>query len=94
MESIYTPIISYHKCVFMSSIYDNFTVERCEKNMIQISKEEAQFLRANGVKEGITRTSRQCSHRHTYWCAEDRYILTLLDEFNKNTKVVETYGEV
>ena len=93
MESIYTPIISYHKCVFMSSIYDNFMVES-SGTMIQITKEQAQFLRANGVKEGITRTSRQCSHRHIYWCAEDRYILALLDEFNKNTKVVETYGTV
>lgn len=64
------------------------------KCMIQITKEQSEFLRANGVKEGITRTSRQCSHRHIYWCAEDRYILALLDEFNKNTKVVETYGEV
>jgi hypothetical protein len=27
------------------------------------------------------------------WCAEDKYILALLDEFNKNVKVVETYGE-
>ena len=49
--------------------------------MIQITKEQSEFLRANGVKEGITRTSRQCSHRHIYWCAEDRYILALLDEF-------------
>ena len=64
------------------------------KLMIQITKAQAQFLRANGVKEGITRTSKQCSHRHTYWCAEDRYILTLLDEFNKSTKVVLTYGTV
>lgn len=62
--------------------------------MVTISKEQAQFLRANGVKEGITRTSRQCSHRHTYWCAEDKYILALLDEFNKGVNVVLTYGEV
>lgn len=62
--------------------------------MIQIAKEQAAFLRANGVKEGIIRTSRQCSHRHIYWCAEDRYILALLDEFNKNVKIAETYGTV
>lgn len=62
--------------------------------MIQITKEQAQFLRANGVKEGITRTSRQCSHRHTYWCAEDKYILALLEEFNKGVNVVLTCGEV
>ncbi len=62
--------------------------------MIQISKAQAEFLRANGVKEGITRTSKQCSHRHTYWCSEDDYIIALLDEFNKNTKVVFTYGKV
>ena len=68
--------------------------ERCEI-MIQITKEQAQFLRANGVKEGITRPMRQKSKRgKRIWCAEDRYILALLDEFNKNTKVVETYGTV
>ena len=62
--------------------------------MIQITKEQAAFLRSKGVREGITRTSRQCSRRHTYWCAEDRYILALLDEFNKNVKVVFAYGTV
>ena len=65
------------------------------KCMIQISKEQAQFLRANGVKEGITRPMKQKSKRgKRIWCAEDRYILALLDEFNKNVKVVETYGTV
>ena len=65
------------------------------KFMIQISKEQATFLRANGVKEGITRPMKQKSKRgKRIWCAEDRYILALLDEFNKNTKVVETYGTV
>jgi len=63
--------------------------------MIQISKEQAQFLRANGVKEGITRPMRQKSKRgKRMWCAEDKYILTLLDEFNKGVVIVETYGEV
>ena len=63
--------------------------------MIQISKEQAQFLRANGVKEGITRPMKQKSKRgKRIWCAEDRYILALLDEFNKNTNVVLTYGTV
>ena len=64
------------------------------KIMIQITKEQAAFLRANGVKEGITRTMRQKSKRKRIMCAEDKYILALLDEFNKNTKVVLTYGEV
>ena len=63
--------------------------------MIQISKEQATFLRASGVEEGITRPMKQKSKRgKRIWCAEDRYILALLDEFNKNTKVVETYGTV
>ena len=63
--------------------------------MIQISKEQAQFLRANGVKEGITRPMRQKSKRgKRMWCAEEKYILTLLDEFNKGVVIVETYGEV
>lgn len=65
------------------------------KNMVIISKEQAQFLRANGVKEGITRPMRQKSKRgKRMWCAEDKYILTLLDEFNKGVVIVETYGEV
>ena len=63
--------------------------------MIQISKEQATFLRANGVKEGITRPMKQKSKRgKRIWCAEDRYILALLDEFNKNINVGETYGTV
>lgn len=63
--------------------------------MIQITKEQAQFLRANGVKEGIARPLRQKSKRgKRIWCAEDKYILTLLDEFNKNVNVIETYGRV
>ena len=64
------------------------------KCMIQITKEQAAFLRANGVKEGITRTMRQKSKRKRIMCAEDKYILALLDEFNKSVKVVETYGTV
>jgi hypothetical protein len=63
--------------------------------MIQITKEQAQFLRTNGVKEGITRPMKQKSKRgKRIWCAEDRYILALLDEFNKNVNVVLTYGTV
>ena len=63
--------------------------------MIQITKEQAAFLRASGVQEGITRPMKQKSKRgKRIWCAEDKYILTLLDEFNKGVKVVETYGEV
>lgn len=63
--------------------------------MVIISKEQAQFLRANGVKEGVTRPMRQKSKRgKRIWCAEDKYILALLDEFNKGVQVVETYGEV
>lgn len=62
--------------------------------MIKITKAQAVYLRTKGVKEGITRTSKQCSHRHIYWCAEDQYILALLNEFSENTKVVYTYGDV
>lgn len=62
--------------------------------MIKITKAQAVYLRTKGVKEGITRTSKQCSRRHIYWCAEDQYILALLDEYAKSQKVVYTYGEV
>lgn len=63
--------------------------------MIQITKEQAQFLRANGVKEGITRPLRQKSKRgKRIWCAEEGYILALLDKFNESVKVIETYGVI
>ena len=63
--------------------------------MIQITKEQAAFLRSRGVHEGLTRPMKQKSKRgKRIWCAEDRYILALLDEFNKNVKIAETYGKV
>ena len=63
--------------------------------MIQITKEQAAFLRSRGVREGLTRPMKQKSKRgKRIWCAEDRYILALLDEFNKNVKIAETYGKV
>ena len=63
--------------------------------MIQITKEQAAFLRSKGVREGITRPMKQKSKRgKRIYCAEDRYILALLDEYNKTVKIVETYGEI
>lgn len=61
--------------------------------MVKITKEESMYLRQHGVKE-ITRTSKQCSHRHTFYACEDKYILDLLNEFRKSQNVVETYGDV
>ena len=62
--------------------------------MIQITKGEAQYLRANGISEGITRLMRQDSKRKHYFCAEERYILDLLADYKSKQKVVLTYGEV
>lgn len=50
--------------------------------MIQITKAQAEYLRANGVKEGITRTMYQKSKRKHYYCAEENYIMKLLNEFD------------
>ena len=62
--------------------------------MIQITKDEAKYLRANGVSERITRLMRQDSKRKHYFCAEEQYILDLLADFKSKQKVVLTYGEV
>lgn len=62
--------------------------------MIQINKAQAKYLRDNGVKEGITRTMKQKSKRKRIWVAEEKYILELLDKFNKSQKVISTYGTI
>ena len=62
--------------------------------MIEISKEEAKYLREHGVKEGITRTMRQKSKRHRIMVAEERYIMKLLDDYKASQNVVFTYGNV
>lgn len=60
--------------------------------MIQINKEQAAFLRARGVRE-ITRPMKQKSKRgKRMWVAEEKYILALLDEYEKAQNVVEVYG--
>lgn len=63
--------------------------------MLEITKDEAKYLRIHGVSEGITRTMRQKSKRgKKQLVAEERYILKLLDEYKKNQKIIMTYGEV
>lgn len=63
--------------------------------MIQIDKAQAAFLRAHGVREGITRPMKQKSKRgKRMWAAEECYILALLDEYAQSQKVVEVYGKV
>ena len=69
--------------------------ESSENNMLEITKDEAKYLRAHGVSEGITRTMRQKSKRgKKQLVAEERYILRLLDEYKASQKVIMTYGEV
>lgn len=72
----------------------SYNFQESSEIMIEISKEEAKFLRDNGIKEGITRTMRQKSKRHRIMVAEEKYILQLLDDFKKSQKVVYTYGNV
>ena len=61
--------------------------------MILISKEEAEYLRQHGIREGITRTMRTKSKRHRIWAAEDRCIMDLLEEYRKSLDVVMVYGK-
>ena len=63
--------------------------------MIQITKDQAAFLRTHGVREGITRPLKQKSKRgKRIYAAEERYILKLLDEYAKSQVVLETYGDI
>jgi hypothetical protein len=63
--------------------------------MIQITKDQAAFLRAHGIGEGITRPLKQKSKRgKRMYAAEERHIVKLLDEYAKSQIVLETYGEI
>lgn len=63
--------------------------------MLEITKDEAKYLREHGVSEGITRTMRQKSKRgKKQLVAEERYILKLLNDYKRSQKVVMTYGDV
>ena len=63
--------------------------------MIQITKDEAKYLRAMGVSEGVVRTMKQKSKRgRRQLAAEEKYILDLLADFKSKQNVVLTYGEV
>lgn len=85
----------------MSSIYDNFVVESSEKNMIQISKAQAEYLRryasyleSKGITNPITRTMKQKSKRHNYYVCEDMAVLDLLNKYVEQSNVSFSYGDV
>ncbi|MBO7714009.1 MAG: hypothetical protein J6S85_10595 [Methanobrevibacter sp.] len=62
--------------------------------MVQITKEEAEYLRQNGVSEGITRTLKQRSKRKNFYLCEDKYLMDLLANYRKSQKITLTYGVV
>ena len=62
--------------------------------MVQITKEEAEYLRQNGVSEGITRTLRQRSKRKNFYMCEDKHLMDLLSKYRKSQNVTLTYGEI
>ena len=65
-----------------------------ENYMVQITKEEAEYLRQNGVSEGITRTLRQRSKRKNFYMCEDKYLMDLLNKYRKSQNIKMTYGVV
>lgn len=62
--------------------------------MVQITKAEAEYLRQNGVSEGITRTLRQRSKRKNFYMCEDKHLMDLLNKYRKSQNVTLTYGEI
>ena len=64
------------------------------KCMIEINKDEAKYLREHGVWRGITRLMKQDSSRKHYFCAEEAFILDLLEQYRSSLNVVEVYGDV
>ena len=64
-------------------IIDNLSNSNAD--VVAITKEEAMYLRENGVKE-ITRLCKQNSKKHHYLVCEKKWVLDLLCEFRSRTK--------
>lgn len=62
--------------------------------MLEISKDEAKYIREHGGVRGLTRLMRQDSKRKHYYLCEDNRYVELLRKFRESQKVILTYGEV
>ena len=68
------------------------------KKMIKVTKAQAEYIRKklndNRVELPVARTMSQKSKRHNYYACEDTSIIELINEFNSNLVVKETYGTI
>lgn len=66
--------------------------------MIKVTKAQAEYIRKNlndnRVELPVARTMSQKSKRHNYYACEDTSIIELINEFNSNLVVRETYGAI
>lgn len=74
--------------------------------MVKISKEQAAYIMAHmnelDTREWgdetpyspVTRTMKQKSKRHGYYACNDPSIMKLINDYNNQVNVVETYGIV
>lgn len=92
------PFISYHIIVVKSiDVVNNFESSEMQK-MIKVTKEQAEYIRKNlddnRIELPVARTMSQKSKRHNYYACEDASIVELINEFNSNLVVTETYGTI
>ena len=81
--------------MFICTYIHNILLKVVENKMLEITKDEAKYLREHGITEGITRTMRQKSKRgKKQLCCEDRHIVALLKDYRDSLVIRETYGEV
>lgn len=69
--------------------------------MVKITKEQAKYVmqHINEVKEEarsnpFVRTMKQKSKRHSYYACNDDSIMKLINDYNTQIKITETYGNI
>lgn len=61
--------------------------------MVEINKEEAMAIRERFPNAGITRTMKQKSKRHKYYCEESRKVMQFLNRLREPEKYAKGRGE-
>lgn len=78
--------------------------------MVKISKEQAAYIMAHinevdnktfgtvnedgEICKPVTRTMKQKSKRHWYYACNDPSVLKLINDYNAQINVIETYGRI
>lgn len=99
-RELFYPIISYHILMAKVNRYDTKkSKNESSEIMVKVTKEQAQFVMAHineidgeARSNPITRTMKQKSKRHNYYACDDPSVRTLINLYNSQINVIETYG--